>query len=265
MRQGLAQAASKSQSPPLPFLHPIFTSNMVLERDAAKPGAQVSVDVKNEGNRSIQTKAAIADQDGRWQVTVGPFAQVPGNKSYTLIVTSDNQPPRILNDILIGDVWLCSGQSNMARSLITHNGIPDDLNQDAEIQDTVNYPQIRQYYVGNLASATPQLIPTDIVSDETGKSGPWLVNNPTSASAPSRYSAVAYFFARELTQKLGVPIGIIQMSWGGTSIQSWIDPATLAKDSDFASDVASYRAASPRTALREPSTMGRLQRSRRSK
>jgi sialate O-acetylesterase len=225
---------------------------MVLQRDAedpvwgwTTPGTRVSVEVKNENDFSVQSKTAVAAQDGRWQVTVGQFALVRDNKAYTLIITAADQPAITLEDVLIGDVWLCSGQSNMARSLITHNGIPDVLNQDAEIKDTLNFPQIRQYYVGNLATATAQLIPTDIVSDETGKSGPWLVNNPTKASAPSRYSAVAYFFARELTQKLGVPIGIIQMSWGGTSIQGWIDPATLAEDSDFADAAAKLPGSKP--------------------
>jgi sialate O-acetylesterase len=252
MPPGLAQNAFSPQSPPTSFLQPIFTSHMVLQRDAedpvwgwTAPGTRVTVEVRNENDLSLQTKTAVAEQDGRWQVTVGPFAQVRGNKAYSIIITAHDQPTITLDNILIGDVWLCSGQSNMARSLITHNGIPDVLNQDAEIKDTQNFPQIRQYYVGNLAAATPQLIPTDIVSDKTGKSGPWLVNNPTNASAPSRYSAVAYFFARELTQNLGVPIGIIQMSWGGTSIQSWIDPTTLAADPDFASAVAKLPESKP--------------------
>ncbi len=252
MGPGFGQSASAEPAPPVAFLHPIFTSHMVLQRDAkdpvwgwTTPGTQVRVEVKDEKGLSVQIQAAVAGRDGHWQVAVGPFALVEDNKPYRLIITADNQPSITLSDVLIGDVWLCSGQSNMARSLITHHGIPDVLNQDAEIRATINFPKIRQYYVGNLAAATPQNIPTDIVSDETGKSGPWLVNNPTSASAPSRYSAVAYFFARELTQKLGTPIGIVQMSWGGTSIQSWIDPVTLAEDPDFASAVANLPKSKP--------------------
>ena len=245
MPLALARNAPASHRLPTAFLHPLFTSHMVLQRDAddpvwgwTTPGTRVTVVVRNESSRSLQTKAAVAGPDGRWEVIVGPFAQVPGNRAYSLVITADHQPAITLTDVLMGDVWLCSGQSNMARSLAPHYGIPDVLNQDAEIADTRNFPRIRQYYVANLAATVSQIIPTDIVSDETGKSGPWLVNNPAAASAPSRYSAVAYFFARELTQKLGVPIGIIQMSWGGTPIQAWIDPATLAADPDYAPAVA---------------------------
>jgi sialate O-acetylesterase len=219
----------------------MLDSHMVLQRDAADPmwgwaapGAKVTVTVQPEGSSMvIQTKTAVGAADGRWQVLLGPFAARPGNQSLSLTISAADHPTVTLNDVLIGDVWLCSGQSNMARSLAYHEGIPDIPNQDAEIADTIHYPLIRQYYVANLTSATPQALPTLLKTDETGSSGPWLINNPTNAKAPSRYSAVAYFFARELFQSVKVPVGIVQMSWGGTSIQGWIDPVTLSEDPNF--------------------------------
>jgi sialate O-acetylesterase len=233
--------AKASAAEPLPFVHPMFASHMVLQRDAtdpmwgwAKPGDTVTVTVLPEGGSlPIQTKTAVAGDDGRWQVLLGPFALRPGNQALNLTISAADHPSVTLSDVLIGDVWLCSGQSNMARSLAYHEGIPDIPNQDAEIADTIHYPLIRQYYVANLATATPQALPTLLKTDETGSSGPWLINNPTNAKAPSRYSAVAYFFARELFQTVKVPVGIVQMSWGGTSIQGWIDPVTLSEDPNF--------------------------------
>jgi sialate O-acetylesterase len=241
----LVDSASSTPTTALPFLHPIFNSHMVLQRDQedsvwgwTTPGTSISVEVKGDQSMMLQTKTASAGQDGRWQVLVGPFKPTRDNSSISMIVSSPNQPTVTLNDILIGDVWLCSGQSNMARSLAWHNGIPDIPNQDQEIKDTINFPQIRQYYVANAAASQPQLLPCAVSTDETGVSGPWVVNNPESAARPSRYSAVAYFYGRTLNQKLGIPIGIIQMSWGGTSIQSWIDPVTLAEDPEFTQAVS---------------------------
>jgi len=197
-------------APDLPLLHPIFDSHMVFPRDVeapvwgwARPGETVTLTVKDPKSRSLQTKSSKAGQDGRWEVAVGPFPA--SDKGISLVVSRDGQPPLALTDVLVGDVWLCSGQSNMARSLAYHAGIPDVPNQDAEIADTIHYPLIRQFYVGNVATSKPQLIPTALVTDETGSSGPWLVNNPVNAAKPSRYSAVGYFFGRQLHRALKVP------------------------------------------------------------
>ena len=231
----VAACSATAASPALPLLHPIFDSHMVFPREVeapvwgwAQPGEMVTLTVNDPKSRLLQTKSSKAGPDGRWEVLAGPFPA--SDKGICLVVSRDGQPPLTLTDVLVGDVWLCSGQSNMARSLAFHDGIPDVPNQDAEIADTIRYPLIRQYYVGNVATAEPQQIPTSLVTDETGSSGPWLVNNPANAAKPSRYTAVGYFFGRELHRTLKVPIGIVQMSWGGTSIEAWIDSATLSQN-----------------------------------
>ncbi len=234
----LAACCAAIAATDLPLVHPIFDSHMVFPREVKDPvwgwasaGETVTLTVTDPKSRLLLSKSANAGPDGRWDVEIGPFPA--SNEGISLAVSREGQPPLVLTDVLIGDVWLCSGQSNMARSLAFHAGIPDVPNQNEEIADTKNYPLIRQYYVGNVATSKPQLIPTSLVTDETGSSGPWLVNNPENAAKPSRYTAVGYFFGRQLHRALKVPIGIVQMSWGGTSIESWIDPVTLSQDPNF--------------------------------
>src|SRR5258708_5414684 len=100
------------------ILHKLFSSHMLLQRDAADPvwgwatpGAMVTVKVFNQSSAPIQTNTVVASLDGRWQVMVGPFGLVANNAAYSLTI-SDGTTTITLTDVLIGDVWLCSGQSN---------------------------------------------------------------------------------------------------------------------------------------------------------
>ena len=128
----------------------------------------------------------------------------------TLVV--EGQESREVNDILVGEVWLCSGQSNMEWPLsLTVSG-------DLEVS-AANHPQIRLVRVKEPGSQTP-------VEDFKGK---WKVCTPESAKG---FSAVGYFFGRELNDQLDVPIGLIDDSWGGSSCEAWIPPRSDGRQPD---------------------------------
>src|ERR1035437_233800 len=106
-----------------PLLHRLFTNNMVLQRDAsdpvwgwATPGTTITVTVYDQTNAVLQTKTATAASDGSWKTTIGPFSLVPGNAAYHFTVAKPGSSQTVSN-VLIGDVWLCSGQSNMEYTL----------------------------------------------------------------------------------------------------------------------------------------------------
>lgn len=193
----LLTAASLHAEVKLPAL---LRSGMVLQRDQnikiwgwANVNEAVSVTFKD---KTYHTKAGA---NGQWLITIepqkagGPFKMLINNKE--------------LNDLLIGDVWLCAGQSNM-EALISRANIK--ANYIKEIQES-NYPQIRQFTVKRDMAFLP-------IADVESDNG-WVAANPTTVLD---FSAVAYFFAKELYQRYQVPIGIINSSVGGTPIQSWI-------------------------------------------
>jgi sialate O-acetylesterase len=179
----------------------IFSDNMVMQRDQEVviwgwADKNEKVDVTFNG-RKLTTKA---DQTGNWKVTLRP---APYGGPYTLTVNGKNSSLTLKN-ILVGDVWLCSGQSNMEWT------VANSMNADQEIK-TADYPQIRSFNVKHEMAAVPK-------NDFSGK---WEVCSPDNAGS---FSAVAYYFARTLYQKTGIPIGIINSSWGGTDIETWISP-----------------------------------------
>ena len=178
----------------------IFTDSMVLQRDHVIPvwgwadkGEKITVQFHQ------QTKTIKADKNGLWKVSLD--AESAGGP-YTLSVTGKNNI--VLNNILVGDVWVCSGQSNMEFHV---NSV---LNADKEIQDA-NYNGIRHFYLPKDISAKPK---DDILSGSN-----WQAATPANVGG---FTAVGYFFARELSQQLHVPIGLIHTSWGGTDIETWI-------------------------------------------
>src|SRR5882724_4237362 len=215
-------AAVEADAAPL-VLHRLFSSHMVLQRDAADPvwgwatpGATVTVKIFNQSSAPIQTNTAVAGLDGHWQMTVGPFGLVANNAAYSLTI-SDGTTTITLTDVLIGDVWLCSGQSNMEYSLNTI-GV---TNLSQEIADSINYTNVRNFFVPKMVSLTSQ---TNI------SSGSWVAANP---STVANMSATAYFTAREIYKQQGVPIGILVSAWNGTEISLWTDP-------DFANGFADF-------------------------
>jgi len=176
----------------------IFSDNMVLQRDQTvniwgwADRNEVVLVVFNGQN--IKTKA---DKAGCWKVQLspmtfgGPFTlKIQGKHN---VVTKEN--------ILVGDVWLCSGQSNMEFQVMKANNSKNEI-------DSANYPQIRTFNVTQEMSFAPK-------NDFQGK---WEVCSPASVG---NFSAVAFFFARKVFQETSIPIGIINSSWGGTDIETW--------------------------------------------
>ena len=180
----------------------VFSDNMVLQRD--KPIKIWGWADKNETIevRFInQTKKVKADKSGNWTLFLD---QVPFGGPYTLAIKGKTENISFQN-ILIGDVWLCSGQSNMEMPV---HGWGSVYNYEEEIKNA-EYPQIRAFNVVKSMNAQP----------ESDLDGAWTVCSPQTVAD---YSAVGYFFARKLNKELNIPIGIINSSWGGTEIESWI-------------------------------------------
>lgn len=187
----------------------IFSDNMILQRDKilkiwgwADKNEKIKVEILG------QTKNVQADQEGNWYVNLEP---IPYGGPYQMKVQG-NSNTITFNNILIGDIWLCSGQSNMEMPV---NGWSQVDNYEQEIKDA-NYPLIRAFNVEKAMSMTPN-------SDFEGK---WQVCSPETVSS---FSAVAYFFARKLNKELDIPIGIINSSWGGTQIETWISQNSFAR------------------------------------
>lgn len=176
--------------------NPLFTDGAVLQRGQAVPvwgtardGEKVTVEFNNE---KVSTTAA----DGKWNVKLPP--QKEGGP-FTMKITGDNSVT--VNNLLVGEVWVCSGQSNMAFNFAgTHNAKEEGPKAD--------FPKIRMFTVQKKPSVKPL---TEAV-------GNWVECSPQTVNG---FSAVGYFFARDLYQKLGVPIGMIHTSWGGTPAQAW--------------------------------------------
>jgi sialate O-acetylesterase len=175
----------------------VFTDHMVLERDMPVPvwgwaaaGEKVTVSLAG------QTKTATACDAGKWSVK---FDAIPAGGPYLLKVQGQNAVE--VRDVLVGEVWLCSGQSNM--DMRVHSV----MNAGAEIA-AAKYPQIRMFATARKTAEEPQ-------ADCRGQ---WLVCSPKTAGG---FTAAGYFFGRELHKKLGVPVGLIDSSWGGTPIQGW--------------------------------------------
>jgi sialate O-acetylesterase len=201
----------------LPLLHPLFCDHAVLQRDApvpvwgwTTPGAKVVVTFAG------QTRADVAGPDGKWMVKLQPMHASSESRTLTVSNSVDHATVSI-NDVLVGDVWLCAGQSNMEFGMQMCNSSNDIA--------TANFPDIRLLTVPHEAAVEPQ----SIVECH------WLRCNPTSLSAGSwnGFSAVGFYFGRELHQELNIPIGLIQCAWGGTIAQAWTSAGALATMGDF--------------------------------
>ena len=201
----------------------VFGSHMVLQRDIDLPvwgyadaGEQITVTL---GNHQAKTKA---NDLGQWKLTLPPL---PAPGPVTMTVTGKNCIT--LDDILIGEVWLCSGQSNMEWR------VGQAANSAQEIAQA-KYPAIRLFEVRNTSSGLPV---TDF-PEPAGHYETWRICSPETIG--SGFSACAYFFGRQLHQKLNIPIGLIDTTWGGTRIEPWTPPigfASIQALADIANDV----------------------------
>jgi sialate O-acetylesterase len=191
----------------------IFGDNMVLQRNQpipvwgwAKPGEKISVQFDK------QSKMTKTGANGKWMLMLDP--ETAGGP-YQMTVKGKNV--FLISNILVGEVWICSGQSNMEMPIEGWGKINDYKNEIAN----ADYPQIRHIKVPNSLSATPK---EDIAGGE------WQVCSPKTAGD---FTATGYFFARELYNKLHIPIGLINTSWGGTMIETWISKAAFEQDDYF--------------------------------
>lgn len=186
--------------------HALFSDHMVIQRDmaapvwgTAEPGQEVTVSIAG------QTKKAVTGPDGKWQVKLDPL---PAGGPHELSIGQV-----ALKNVLVGEVWVCSGQSNMEWS------VRSSANPEAEIAGA-NYPKIRLFTAPRRSIDTPQ---KDV-------NGAW---KPCSPETIAGFSAVAYFFGRELWKTLEVPVGLIHSSWGGTAAELWTRRGVLEADADF--------------------------------
>ncbi len=194
-----------------PKLDPVFSDHMVLQR--GKPillSGTADADEKLSIKFLNQDFNTIANNNGIWQLSIP--AQKEGGP-YTLTVKGKTTVN--LNDVLFGDVFICSGQSNMEWPLISA------ANGKQEV-DEANFPQIRLYKVPRRLSLTP----VNTINAQ------WQVCTPQSAK---NFSAVAYFFARNLHKKFNVPIGLVESAWGGTVVETWISSNGLNGEETFGS------------------------------
>jgi sialate O-acetylesterase len=196
-----------------PFLHPLFTDHMVLQRDSGtrvwgwtEPGREVTVTLAG------QTATGKADANGRWLATLPALA---AGGPHSLTVTGPQTVE--IQDVLVGDVWLCSGQSNMQMS------VSGSLNAKEEIA-AATHPRIRFFSVpwAGMRPGRPRLMHTEPQATAAAK---WEVCSPETAGG---FSAIAYFFARDLQAAVDVPIGLIRAAVGGSPITAWCAPSLLA-------------------------------------
>lgn len=189
----------------------MFKDHMVFQRECdaaiwgtAKPSASVTIST----SWADQSFEAMADNNGDWRTTIKTLG---AGGPFTVDVKSGSDTQQ-LSDVLVGEVWICSGQSNMQWKLRGF-GV-DHFKEDVQ---KAKYPRIRFCDV-------PQVLALEGQDQVNAR---WTVCNPQSALA---FSAVGYFFGSKLHQELDVPIGLISTNWGGSSAEAWVSPEVLRKD-----------------------------------
>lgn len=200
-----------------PLLHPMFQDHGVLQRERpipvwgnAKPGEVVTVTL---GRATVTAKAG---KDGAWRADLP--AQAAGGP--VILTAKTGTAQQVAADLLVGDVYLCSGQSNMEMQVARSLDSWTETNR-------AKHPNIRYLSVNRATNTGPQRDFTHPVR--------WHAVTPDTVGD---MSAVCYFFGREMRQIVDVPVGLINSSWGGSTIESWMDTADLAKTGLYAQDLA---------------------------
>jgi sialate O-acetylesterase len=210
---GLAAGTARSAVVP----HPIFSDNMVLQQGGtitvwgkADPGETVQIAIeRNTGNEASAAGAGTAaDKDGNWSVKLPK--QKPG-VGYTLTI-KDPKNSFVFKNVAVGEVWVCSGQSNMEWS-VNAGETPDKVKAGAK------NPNLRLFTVNKRTSSAP-------ISDQNDLKhfSKWAESSPETVGG---FSAVAYHFGQKLQSELGVPVGLIHTSWGGTPCEAWTSVEAL--------------------------------------
>ncbi len=199
-------------------LNPLFSNNMVLQQKQdipiwgmADPGGKVVISLYG------QQKEVVTNDDGKWKVNLSP---VTAGGPYELMISGEEIHK--IKNVMVGEVWICSGQSNMEMPVSASWGKVN--NHEKEVADA-NYPNIRLLMVDKVMANMPQ---------ENFTSDGWKACSPETIP---EFSAVAYFFGRHLNQELNVPIGLIESAWGGTLVEAWTSGATLKKIPEFTDEV----------------------------
>ncbi len=213
---GLAPAQAQSPAPAsaLPFLSPVFGDHMVLQRDKpnrfwgwTQPGQTVTVEIAGKSANGT------ADETGKWQLSL---EVPPAGGPYTVMVSG---PQSIaLHDVLVGDVWLCGGQSNMTIPLRSSNG-------GETAARSANRSDLRFCTVASRNAYTPAAVPVC----------EW---KPCTTDTAAGFSAIAYYFAQRLQQDVHVPLGLIQDCVGGSPAESWMTASSLAQLNEFTPQLA---------------------------
>jgi sialate O-acetylesterase len=211
-----------------------FTDHMVLQREQPVPIWGKS---SNAGDRMTvrfngQILHTLADRDGRWMVQLAPMT---AGGPYELVVNPDTADQVKLEDVLVGEVWLASGQSNMDFTVAkTPKYYFAGVNNEAAEVAEANYPQIRMFTGAWSRTYDPQ----------TEVGGAWKICTPENVR---EFSAIGYFFARDLQRALNVPVGIVTLTYGASTAQAWVRREAIAADprlksalDDFDAKVKAY-------------------------
>jgi len=214
---GLGSATVKANVTP----NALFSDNAVFQRNEVVPvwgtaekGEKVSVEFAGQ---KVNTVAA----NGQWMIQLKPLK---AGGPYELTIKGNNTVTFI--NILVGEVWICSGQSNMERQLGLRSPQKPILNWEGEVA-AANYNQIREFTVGRNPSSIP-------VKDLTGQ---WVICDSKTVKS---FTAIGYFFGSELYKKLKVPIGLINSSWGGTAAEKWTSRHAMEANPQLKSLVEAY-------------------------
>jgi len=206
---GVVTAAADVKLPAL------ISDNMVLQQGrqvaiwgTADAGEQVTVSLGE------QKEAATADGNGLWKVELGPL-----KKGGPFEMTVAGKNTITIHNVLVGEVWVCSGQSNMEFAVWNHNVFGGVKNEEQEVA-AANYPLMRLFIVKKAVAGKPQ---TDV-------QGQWVVASPATVG---NFSAVGYFFGRDLYRAVKFPVGLIDSTWGGTEAEAWTSEAALQVDPDL--------------------------------
>ncbi|MCU0705934.1 MAG: hypothetical protein MUF18_18360, partial [Fimbriiglobus sp.] len=198
-------------------VHPIFSDNMVIQRDmdtvvwgTAEAGEKVTAEL-SDGKAAVAKGEATADDKGHWSVTL-PKGAKPGT-GFDLKVKGKNEVA--FKNVAVGDVWLCSGQSNMEWKL---SQLPKD-DQGKKAAAKAANPNIRLFTVPNKPAYEPQA-----AFATTATEGLWL---PCEEKTAFNFSAVGYFFGRDIQATQNVPVGLISSDWGGTICEAWASKGSL--------------------------------------
>lgn len=193
----------------------IFSDGMVLQRNKKIPvWGWAEANEKIDLHFNKQHKTVITDANGKWRINLDPEN---AGGPFQLTVSGKNKIT--IQDVLVGEVWICSGQSNMEFQMYK-------LPKFNVLKEKINNPEVRQFGVAQDLSGSPK---------EQLKQGKWQLANKENLAD---FTAVGYFFAEKLNKELHVPIGIINTSWGGTCVETWTSREAFQKSDEFKEMIA---------------------------